>query len=66
MGDGYKRLEKSRTNRMLCGVCGGLANYFTIDPTIVRLLWIVFLFASCGTALLAYIVAAIIMPEEVL
>lgn len=66
MGDGYKRLEKSRMNRMLCGVCGGLANYFTIDPTIVRLLWIVFLFASCGTAFLAYIVAAIIMPEEVL
>lgn len=51
---------------MLCGVCGGLANYFTIDPTIVRLLWIVFLFVSCGTALLAYIVAAIIMPEEIL
>lgn len=64
MGDGFKRLEKSRTDRMLCGVCAGMAKYFTIDPTIVRLLWVVFGFASCGTALLAYFVAAVIMPDE--
>lgn len=65
MNDEYKKLEKSRTNRMLCGVCGGIGKYFTMDPTIVRLLWIVLGVASCGSALLAYVIAAIIIPDEV-
>ena len=55
-----KRLYKSRTNRVLCGVCGGIGEYFGIDPTIVRLLCV--LLGSTG--LILYIIAAIIMPEE--
>lgn len=58
-----KRLHKSSTSRMLAGVCGGIAEYINLDPTIVRLLWVAF---SCmgGAGLLAYIIAAVIMPEE--
>lgn len=58
-----KKLHKSQTDKKLCGVCGGLAEYFNIDPTIVRLLWILFSIAG-GAGLLAYIIAAIIMPEN--
>lgn len=58
-----KRLYKSRTEKILGGVCGGFAQYFDVDPTIVRILWIVFSFAYL-TGVLAYIIAWIIMPEE--
>ena len=57
----YRKLYKSR-NRMLCGVCGGIGEYFHIDPTVVRLLWIIFsVLGGCG--ILAYIIAAIVIPE---
>ncbi len=59
-----RRLCKSSTNKMLCGVCGGLAEYFNIDATIIRLV-AVLLCASWGTGLLAYIIAAIIMPQDI-
>lgn len=59
-----KRLYRSRTNRMLCGVCGGLGEYFRIDPTLVRLVAALFCLCSCFTAALAYAVAALIIPEE--
>lgn len=57
-----KRLYKSSVNCMICGVCGGIAEYFDIDPTLVRLAWILF---SClgGSGILAYIVAAIVIPR---
>ena len=58
-----KRLYKSSTNRVLCGVCGGIGEYFNIDPTIIRLIFVLFVF-GVGSGLLAYIVAAIIMPEQ--
>ena len=58
------RLQRSRSDRKLFGVCGGLAAYFDTDPTIVRLLFVLALFASFGVALLAYIVMAILVPEE--
>lgn len=58
-----KRLYRSKTNRILGGVCGGLAEYFNVDPSIVRLLWILFTFGF-GSGLLAYIIAWIIIPEE--
>lgn len=58
-----KKLYRSVNSRMLCGVCGGLANYFRCDPTIVRLLLVFLAFCSCGTALIAYIVMAIVIPE---
>lgn len=59
-----KRLYRSENERMLAGVLGGLAEYFNIDPTLVRLLFVVSLFISVGTSFLAYIVAIIIMPHE--
>ena len=57
-----KKLYKSRENRVLCGVCGGIAEYFDIDPTLVRLAWIIF---TCfgGAGIWAYIIAAIIIPK---
>ncbi|MDH4139742.1 MAG: PspC domain-containing protein [Coriobacteriia bacterium] len=60
-----QRLYRSRTQRMISGVLGGIAEYFSLDPTIVRLAFVGFaLIADAGAALVAYIVAAIIMPEE--
>ena len=56
-----KKLFRSTKNKMLCGVCGGLGEYFNIDPTLVRLGTVVLsLFVGCG--ILAYIIAAIIIP----
>lgn len=57
-----KKLTKSTRDRKLAGVCGGLAEYFEVDSTLVRLIWVV-LFFCAGSGLLAYILAAIIMPE---
>lgn len=58
-----KRLYKSSKEKKICGVCGGIAEYFDIDPTIVRLIWILLIF-GWGSGLLAYIIAALIMPDE--
>lgn len=58
-----KKLYKSRKSRMLCGVCGGIGEYFDIDPTIVRLGFAV-LVVCFGTGILAYIIAAIVVPNE--
>lgn len=58
--DMNKKLYRSGTNRVICGVCGGLGEYFGVDPTVVRLIWV--LIACSGTGLIAYIIAAVIMP----
>lgn len=58
-----KKLYKSNSNKIICGVCGGIGEYFNIDPTIVRLIFII-LFCGAGSGLLAYIIAAIIIPEQ--
>lgn len=58
-----KKLYRSRRERMLCGVCGGIAEYFDLDPSLVRLGWIV-LFAMAGSGIIAYIIAAVIIPSE--
>ena len=58
-----KRLYKSRSNRMVCGVCGGIAEYLKLDPTVIRLLFALFCFLG-GSGILVYIIAAIIIPEE--
>ena len=58
-----KKLYKSSTDKKLAGVCGGIAEYFNIDSTLVRLGWVVFC-ALGGSGLLAYIIAALIMPER--
>jgi phage shock protein PspC (stress-responsive transcriptional regulator) len=58
-----KKLYRSKKNRVIAGVCGGIAEYFNVDPTLVRLLWIVFVIIW-GSGILAYIIAWIIIPEE--
>lgn len=58
-----KRLYKSRNDKKVSGVCGGIANYFNIDPTIVRIAWVLFSLAY-GSGIIAYIIFALVMPEE--
>ena len=57
-----RRLAKSSSNRVISGVCGGLAEYFGIDVTLVRLGWVLFTFFG-GSGIIAYIIAAIVMPR---
>lgn len=56
-----KRLYKSNQNKMIAGVCGGIAEYFDADPTLVRLAWVLFCCIG-GSGLLAYLIAAVIIP----
>lgn len=58
-----RRLYRSRRDRMIAGVCGGLAEYFNMDPTIVRIIAVVALIAGLG-GFLAYIIMWIVVPEE--
>ena len=58
-----KKLYKSNTNKVIDGVCGGIGEYFNIDPTLVRLAWVVFC-ALGGSGLLAYIIMALIIPSQ--
>ncbi len=58
-----KRLYKSETDKKLCGVCGGIAKYLNIDPTIIRLIWVLVTFAG-GSGLIAYIICALVIPDE--
>ena len=58
-----KKLYRSKTDRRIAGVCGGLGNYFDIDPTIIRLAWVVALFFA-GGGLFAYLLVMIIVPQE--
>jgi phage shock protein PspC (stress-responsive transcriptional regulator) len=64
MNSEYKRLYRSKDDRMVAGVCAGIADYFGIDPTLVRLL---FVFGALGTVsglFWAYLIMALIVPEE--
>ncbi len=58
-----KKLYKSKSDKKLCGVCSGIARYFEIDPTLIRLAWVVFTLLG-GSGIIAYIIAAIIMPDD--
>jgi len=58
-----KKLYRSKKNRMIAGVCGGIAEYFAIDPTVVRLGWVLLTFLG-GSGLLAYIICWIVIPER--
>ncbi|WP_177918102.1 PspC domain-containing protein [uncultured Eubacterium sp.] len=58
-----KKLYKSTTDRKLCGVCGGLAEYLNVDSTIVRLIWALVVCAG-GAGVLAYIICALVIPDE--
>ena len=58
-----KRLYRSETNRMICGVCGGIAEYFGVDPTLIRLAFVLFLFGA-ASGLFAYVGAAVLIPNQ--
>jgi phage shock protein PspC (stress-responsive transcriptional regulator) len=58
------RIYRSQSERMLAGVAGGLATYFDVDPTIVRLGWVAAVLATGPLALLLYVACALIMPRE--
>ena len=58
-----KKLYRSRTDKKISGVCGGLAKYLNIDVTIIRLIWALAAFFA-GGGLLAYIICALVIPEE--
>lgn len=63
MSGDYKRLYRSKDERMISGVCGGLGKYFNVDPTLIRLLFVITA-AAGGPGLIAYIILAIVVPEE--
>ncbi len=58
-----KKLYKSRKDKQLCGVCSGIAEYFSLDATIVRLALVAFCLLG-GSGILAYIICAIVIPDE--
>ena len=64
MDNGYKKLKRSRSNKMLCGVCAGIGEYLNIDPTVVRILWAILSLSSVGVGILIYFLAAVIVPDE--
>ena len=59
----YKKLYRTR-DKKICGVCGGIAEYFELDPTIMRLLWIILAFFSWSLGAIAYLVCALVIPQE--
>ncbi len=61
--DNTKRLTLSSTDRRISGVCGGIAAYFNVDSTLIRLLWVAFSLAY-GSGLIMYIICALVIPKE--
>ena len=59
-----KTLTRSKSNRMIAGVCAGLGDYLNIDPTIIRLLFVLGFFTFNGAMLLVYLIMAIVTPEQ--
>ncbi|HOT94912.1 MAG TPA: PspC domain-containing protein [Methanoregulaceae archaeon] len=59
-----KELKRSRTDRMVAGICGGIGVYLGIDPNVIRLIWVVVTLFSGGLGLLAYLLAWILLPGE--
>jgi len=64
MAGDVKRLTRSRENKVIAGVCGGAGEYFNIDPVIVRIIMLMAFFGA-GVGLIAYLIAWVIVPEEV-
>ncbi len=64
MHNQVKRLYRSRQNRMLAGICGGVAEYFNIDPSIVRLLAVVGFFVTASVAFWTYLILWVVIPES--
>ncbi len=63
MADEVKKLHRSRTDRMIAGICGGLGEMFSLDPTLIRLVFALIALFTVGTAALVYILGWIIIPE---
>ena len=59
-----KRLYKIEEGKKVDGVCGGIAEYFGIDPTLIRLLWVIFTCSTVGAGIFAYFVAMIVIPTK--
>lgn len=60
-----KRLYRSRKHRMLAGICGGLGDYFNVDPTPIRLLWLlIVIFTGIFPGVIAYLLAIVVIPSE--
>ncbi len=59
-----KKLTKSSANKVICGVCGGLAEYLNIDTTVVRLIWALGSFFTAGAGVIAYIICAVVIPYD--
>ncbi len=64
MSDNYKRLYRSRDDRMIAGVCAGLGKYFDIDPTLIRLIFIFGAFITGSALFWAYLTMMVVVPEE--
>ncbi len=64
MNTSYKQLTRSTTSRMIAGVCGGLGEYANIDPTVVRLAAVLLFFVGGPAAIIAYLIMALIIPEQ--
>ncbi len=64
MSTQYNKLYRSRDHRMIAGVCGGLGEYFNIDPTLIRILFVLGTVFGFGSLILVYLVLMIIVPEE--
>ena len=58
-----KRLVRPRSDRWIAGVCSGIARYFALDPTLIRVLWVLFVCLG-GSGILAYVICWIVIPEE--
>lgn len=61
-GSYMKKLYRSKRNRIIAGVCGGIGEYLDVDPTLVRLLWVLLSFQGIG--IIVYVIAWVIVPEE--
>ena len=59
-----KTLTRSKSNRMIAGVCAGLADYLNMDPTVIRLLFVLGFFTFNGAMLIVYLIMAIVTPEQ--
>ncbi|MGD0375582.1 MAG: PspC domain-containing protein [Streptosporangiaceae bacterium] len=63
-GNGSKVLVRSRDDRMLAGVCAGVAGYFGLDVTVVRVIWAIVSVITGGAGILAYLVAWVLIPDD--
>jgi len=64
MAKPIKRLYRSRKDKVIGGVCGGIAEYLDVDSVVVRLIWAIVTLLSMGMGILAYLIAWVIIPEE--